>query len=113
MSLRKELGKIDRAEFGFGGYQEACIGLTLEFSGQFGGVGTFKGGWAPSTIKITQGTKWTEEDRSQSFDEVVRFVDKILSEAKKRYVHELRGIPVEMTFDGTMLKDWRILTEVL
>jgi hypothetical protein len=28
-------------------------------------------------------------------------------------VDELKGKPVEVTFDGNMLKEWRILTEVL
>ena len=43
----------------------------------------------------------------------MRFLDKLLSEAKKSDVTELKGIPVEITFDENMLKEWRILKEVL
>jgi hypothetical protein len=43
----------------------------------------------------------------------MRFVSKLLKEAKVNSVDKLKGIPVEVTFDGNILKDWRILTEVL
>jgi hypothetical protein len=36
-----------------------------------------------------------------------------LKDAKVNSVDELKGKPVEVTFDGNMLKEWRILTEVL
>jgi len=43
----------------------------------------------------------------------MRFVSKLLKEAKVDNVDKLKGIPVEVTFDGMMLKEWRVLTEVL
>lgn len=64
-------------------------------------------------IKRSDITQWTEEDRSKSIDESVRFVSKLLKRAKVGSVDKLKGIPVEVTFDGNMLKEWRILTEVL
>jgi hypothetical protein len=43
----------------------------------------------------------------------MRYVSKLLKDAKVNSVDELKGKPVEVTFDGNMLKEWRILTEVL
>jgi hypothetical protein len=43
----------------------------------------------------------------------MRYLSKLLNEAKVSSVDKLKGIPVEVTFDGNMLKEWRILTEVL
>jgi hypothetical protein len=36
-----------------------------------------------------------------------------LNDAKVNSVDRLKGVPVEATFDGNLLKEWRILTEVL
>jgi hypothetical protein len=44
---------------------------------------------------------------------MVERIDKILTDAKVDSVDKLKGKPVEVTFDGTTLKDWRILKEVL
>jgi hypothetical protein len=43
----------------------------------------------------------------------MRYVSKLLKDAKVDAVQKLQGIPVEVTFDGNLLKEWRILTEVL
>lgn len=110
--MRRELGKIDRAVFGIGGYQDACIGLSLSFSMRGGGVGEFMGTWNQS-VEVSDRTKWTEDDRSKHHADVVRFIDKILHEARVNSVDELVGIPVELTFDGMRLDSWRVLTEVL
>jgi hypothetical protein len=64
-------------------------------------------------IKRSDNTKWTEEDRSKGIDETIRFVSKLLKDAKVDSVDKLKNIPVEVTFEGMMLKEWRILTEVL
>jgi len=112
---RKELGKIDRFDVGIGGYQDAMLGIHITFTGGGGwGINTSMSTWSPSMIKITEHTKWTEVERSQHFDEIMRFIDETLSKAKVRYTHQLRGIPVEITFDDKeTLKSWRVLTEVL
>lgn len=109
----KYLGKIESAKFGVGGYDEACIGLSigLVFDGGTH-CGDFRGAWR-TDIKVTDHTKWTEADRSKSFDDVVRFIDKILRESKKRHVGELVGVPVEVTCEGMTMQSWRILTEVI
>lgn len=110
--MEKRLGKIEKVSFGYGGYQDAQFGLSVTLSGDGWGVGDFKGGWSLD-IECTDSCKWTEEDRSAEFDKLCRLVNKLLKEAKKRTVDQLKGVPVEMQFDGNLLKDWRILTEVI
>ena len=113
MNMETKLGKIERVSFGHGGYQDACIGLSVTLGNGSWGVSDFKGTWDPETIKVTEHTKWSEETRTENFGELVRFVSKLLKEAKVDSVDKLKGIPVEVTFDGNLLKEWRVLTEVL
>ena len=108
--LRKELGKISHASFGWGGYQEAQLGLSLTFTMKGSGVGTFVGAWG---IERSEYAKWTEEDRLRQLGEAVMKLGSMLSKAHKADVTELVGVPVELTFDGNMLHDWRLLEEVL
>ena len=49
----------------------------------------------------------------KSLVKVLRRLSKILKEAKVKSVYQLKGIPVEVTFEGNLIKEWRILTEVL
>jgi hypothetical protein len=107
--VRKELGKIKSARFGYGGYQECQFGLSVDMGGEGWGVGNFKGFWATSS----EGTKWTESDRSNAYAETMRFLKDLLDDAEVTSVDQLKGKPVEVEFDGNMLKDWRILKEVL
>ena len=110
MQERKELMRISSAEFGNGGYQDACIGLSLTFETQGLGTSDFKGGWdfAPS-----EHAQWTLADQDKEYAEVVRLISDTLKAAKKRYVSELKGVPVEVIFENNTLKSWRILTEVI
>ena len=111
--MENRIGKIEHAEFGLGGYQDACIGLHLTFSGKGWGVGTTHSAWDANLIKHSEHTKWTEADRSKQYDEIMRKLSDVLSKAKVDSVSQLKGIPVEVTFDGNMLKDWRVLEEAL
>jgi hypothetical protein len=111
--MEKKLGKIQSVSFGHGGYQDACIGLSITLGNGSWAVGDFKGAWDPEMIKRSDNTQWTEEDRSKNIDESIRFISKLLKEAKVDSVDKLKVIPVEVTFDGNMLKEWRVLTEVL
>ena len=111
--MEKRLGKIQSVRFGHGGYQDACIGLSVTLGDGSWGVSDFQGGWDPEMIKHSEHSKWTEKDRSKINDETVRFVSKLLKEAKVDSVDKLNNIPIEAKFDGNMLKEWRILTEVL
>jgi hypothetical protein len=55
--ITKELGKIEKVSFGYGGYQDAQFGLNVQLS--FGGCGTcvfIDGGWSED-VKVTSNTK--------------------------------------------------------
>lgn len=106
----KFLGKITRAEFGFGGYQDGELGLSLTFEGSGYGVRTFIGaiGW-----EWTKDCKWTESDRVEKLGISVLELGAILSKAKKTKVSQLLNIPVEVTFKDSVLESWRVLEEVI
>jgi len=111
--LRKELGKIASVSFGHCGYQECMLGIQVTLEGKGWGVGDSKGGWDAEIIKHDKHCQWTEADREKDYVAVMRYVSKLLKEAKVHEVSKLKGIPVEVTFDGNCLKEWRILEEVL
>lgn len=112
--MRRELGKIEKVSFGICGYQGGCIGLSVTLSGADGwGVCDSKAAWDANRVKHSENCKWTEEDRSRQYDEIIRYVSDLLNAAKVEDVAGLKGKPVEATFDGMQLKSWRILTEVL
>lgn len=114
MNERKELGKIKSIHFGHGGYQDCMIGLTLTLGGDGWGVGTFESGfWDPCLMKRSEHAKWTELDRQTAQCALVVKISELLRDAKVSDVMKLKDVPVECTFDGTMLKSWRILTEVI
>ena len=109
----KVLGKITVAKFGLGGYQDAMIGLHVCF--EFGGSGVCdtKSYWDSNVIECSDHCKWTEEDRSAAYADIMRFVSDTLSAAKVSEVSQLVGKPVEVTMKGNTLESWRVLTEVL
>lgn len=110
MNERKELGKITHASFGMGGYQECMVGLSLAFGSKGWGVNTFYGGWA---IERSEYAKWSEADRMHEIGKAGMKLAELLQKVGKRDVKELVGTPVEVTFAGNELKDWRLLDEVL
>ena len=111
--MEKKLGKIESVSFGLGGYQGAMLGLHVTLSNGSWGVGDSKANWDSEQIKWGEYTQWTEEDRNQWYSDIMRDVSRLLKEAKVDSVDKLKGKPVEVTFDGNTLKEWRILTEVL
>ena len=113
MNERKQLGKIQKATFGHGGYQDACIGINFTLGGESWGVGTGMTAWDANMIKHSEHCKWTEADRDAEYVKIIRYVYDLLKDAKVSDVSRLVGIPIEATFDGQMLKEWRILKEVL
>jgi len=111
--MEKKLGKIESVSFGLGGYQGAMLGLHVTLGNGSWGVGDSKANWDSEQIKWSKNTQWTESDRDVFYAEIMRYVSKLLKEAKVSSVDKLKGIPVEVTFDGNQLVEWRILTEVL
>jgi hypothetical protein len=110
MTERKELGFIQKCSFGWGGYQDAMMGLSITLGGQSWGVGDFKGGWGSTR---TEHCKWTEDDRLRDLGGAVMFLKGLLEKAGKQSVEQLVGTPIEATFEGNTLKSWRVLEEVL
>lgn len=108
--MRKELGKIKTASFGWGGYQDAMLGLSVSLGGDGWGVADFWGNWG---IERSEHAKWSEEDRLRYLGEAVMRLKGILDDAKVRTVADLIGVPIEATFDGMKLESWRVLKEVL
>jgi hypothetical protein len=108
--MRKVLGKIEKAFFGMGGYQDAMIGIGFNLSGDGGMVHDFWGDWA---TKHSEGCQWTHAERITRLGEVSWRIRELLSDARVDTVERLAGKPIEITYDGMMLKSWRVLTEVL
>lgn len=110
---RKEIGFIERATFGWGGYDDVQFGLSLTFRGGAGsswGCSTFVGDWG---LDRSDYCKWTEEDRIRGLGNAAWKLRNVLRDAHKQHVAELIGTPIEATFESNVLKDWRILTEVI
>jgi hypothetical protein len=110
--MRKCIGKIKSASFGHGGYQDACIGVSFDLGSDKDawGVCDFWGDWA---MKRSDYCKWSEEDRIRHLGEIVMRLSALMEAAKVDRVDKLKGIPVEVTFEGNTLKEWRVLTEVI
>jgi hypothetical protein len=111
--MEKRLGKIESVHFGLGGYQGAMLGIHVTLGDGGWGVGDSKANWDAEQISCSEHCKWSESDRDVWYAEIMRYVSKLLKEAKVDSVEKLKGKPIEATFDGNMLKEWRILTEVL
>jgi hypothetical protein len=112
--MEKKIGKITEISVSFGGYQDAMLGLSVTLGSDKGswGVGDFKGFWGPD-IKHSASCKWSEQSRRDAHADTMLFIGELLFAAKKRKVEELRGVPVEVTFEHNMLKSWRVLTEAI
>ena len=112
--MEKRIGKIQHIHVGFGGYQDAMLGLsvTLGSDKEGWGVCDFKGFWGPA-IKHDKNCKWSEQSRRDQHADTMMFIGSLLQDAKKDQVDQLNGTPVEVEFDGNTLKSWRILTEVI
>ncbi len=110
---RTEIGKIQDIYVGFGGYQDAQLGLQIKLGSDKGawGVMTFKGYWA---MEPSSCSEWTKEDQIRGYGETLAYIGKLLAKAKKNRVEDLRGVPIEATFENfNTLKSWRILEEVI
>lgn len=109
----KYLGKIEKVRFGIGGYGDASIGMHFTLS--YGGYGTQTSRcfWDANTVERTPSCKWTEEERTVKYGEIVRYISDLLKKAKVDDISKLAGKPIEVEADGNMLKSWRILEEVL
>lgn len=110
--MKKELGRIEKVIFGSGGYQGAQFGIWFSFNCNSSCCGDGRGVWQgpPSSS-----AKWNIEDKKREMGAIMLYIEEIMSQAKVGRVEDLKGKPVQCTFDdsGNRLESWRILTEVL
>lgn len=110
----KELGKITSVRFGFYcGRGEDAFGLKLGFGGPSWGVGheiMMSPGSPEDFLPVEQGE---DESTPPIWETAVKRLLRIMAEGKIRDVSKLEGLPVEVTFEGGLVKSWRVLTEVL
>lgn len=106
----KLLGKITSVRFGYGGYQEAMLGIWLDFSGKGFGISDGRGTWVTDPGKSHE---WSKADQTKIWGEMVRWIRDIMRKAHVEELSQLKGKPVEVTIEDQALKSWRILTEVL
>ncbi len=111
--MKNKLGKIESVFFGLGGYQDSMIGLHTTFISDNYCVKDIRCAWDSESVKWSDTCKWTEHDRDKQYSELLRYISKLLSDAKVNSIDKLKGIPVKLTFEGNTLKEWRVLTEVL
>ena len=99
--MNKVIGKIESARFG---YWEYVFGLHLTIKTETGGVTTSEG-YNPTY-------KYTVEAEAAGLKMLAR-VQKLLKDANVESIHQLKDVPLEVTFDGSLLREFRILKEVL
>jgi hypothetical protein len=105
-----KLGKISKVRLGAGGYDDAMFGLSLTFSfGDSTGCGDFIGFWTT----YPEHAKYSREHWEACHKDTMLRLIRLMHEAKVGDVSQLKGVPIEATFDGMKLVDWRILSEVL
>jgi hypothetical protein len=113
--MNTELGRISKVTFGHTGYQDTMLGIHFELSLKCKSriLGDYRSAWDPQLIPCSEHSKWTEEERNQTFADIMHYISQLLADAKVHNIQDLEGIPVEITLDGLKLDSWRILTEVL
>ena len=95
-----------------GGYKDAQFGIWFQLGNDGWGVGDGKGVWCGNP---SEHAKWTLADKHKIMGEIMQYIEDLMADAKVSNVNDLKGIPVEITFDspyGKMLS-WRILKEVI
>jgi hypothetical protein len=97
--LQRLIGKIDRARFGFCGCQNIGFGLYVHLSGPDWGV----------SAEVCAMPAQPDIARAQTMTAIAE----ICRQAEAKGVDDLRGKPVEVTFENGVLKSWRILTEAI
>ena len=112
MTENTQLGKIEQIYLGYGGYQDVQLGITVTLSGNGFGVCDFKGFWSLG-MACNESSTWNQTDRNEKDAQTMRWVDKLMKTAGVARLEDLKGIPIEAVFEGSVLKSWRILEEVL
>ena len=110
MIVEKKLGKISKVEYGIDPDYGMMMGLRLEFKFPDGGVGD---GLKYLNCMLTEDDPLREDKRLKTLWMNTEFIYILLKEAKVKSVSQLKNMPVEVTLENHVFKDFRILTEVL
>lgn len=112
--MRKVLGKISSIDLSC---EDGRLGLFIYFDldgGKSGIADHTNFIWSFSSVTPDSHHNWTEEDRVAKAADIMKKIDSLLSEAKKKNLQQLRFVPVEVTIkDSNCFDSFRILTEVL
>lgn len=111
---RKYLGKITNVRFGFGGYNDLMFGLSLTLNSNYTCVDTFIGTWDYNFLSNPpEHASWDENYRTNENIKLCKRISDLLTSAKVSDISQLKNIPVEFVCEDNVLKNWRILEEVL
>jgi len=114
----KKIGKIKSIDLSYGGYRDAAFGLNIAFTVKDEDGENddyyyyFDGPWAVH-LKWRKDNKWTEQDRTNHFGNILRRVNELVDDAKVNSFSNLKNIPVEIELDRRRVESFRILKEVL
>lgn len=106
----RELGRIKNIDIR---RTDGRVIVHVDIGGDGWGVGEGRLWWWSESIQITPSTQWTEADRIKMRADCMLKIEQWMRDAKVDSFFALKDKPVEVTFIGTNLKEWRILTEVL
>lgn len=110
MSTHTDLGKIKRVWIG---NWDGRFGVWIDLGHDGWGVCDSRYWWWGVSTKVTEHTKWTELSRNEARAQAMLHLETLCDAAKVDDVAKLVGKPVEVIFEGTALKGWRLLTEVI
>jgi len=105
----KLLMTISNAVFGLGGYQWCELGLFLTFSNGSFGQKADHSFWDYTSIQKKEGRRWSEADRDLAMAKIMQELSTYLYAAKVQFVHELVGVPVEVTLIDDRMSSFRIV----
>ncbi len=111
--MEKVIGKIESVEFGHCGYQSCCLGISFTLKAGGWTVCTDTSAWDYEKIEHTKDSKWSQESRDKAMVNTLKYVSRLLKDAKVDSIDKLKSVPIEITFKGPCLESFRILTEAL
>jgi hypothetical protein len=117
-ALTRKVGKIQVVRFGISLLEPATFGIHFTLGSNPTSVSKgWKHGYSVSTKNRAQEAKLSENaivKMQREYFDILKYVSTLLEYAKVGSVSELKGIPVEASFDSeNSLVSFRILTEVL
>ena len=118
--MRTEIGVIESATFGIGGYQDCMLVFRFQIGMKGSGVAVLKEcGWFHITEeelkKMPGNYKWTHDDRVLSTGKAAWEVAELMRDAKADTLDKLKGKPVEVWFEDLSgsCRGFRILKEAI